>query len=145
MEIPKDERQRTEPGGQRNRAASAERRKPQPEQTRRTAQQTPRQKRIGRDHLLQKSKEWVGQQNNSADHGKGELKTSREKFVRVPAEKKECGRGQSVQRKNLSFEEEATKQDRTHHRRPKTGNVQPGDGCIKKKKRNDERSRPSAR
>src|SRR6266705_6660892 len=92
---------------------------------------------ISRSHPESRS----ANKNDSADDRERKLKSGREKFVRVPAEKKKRRGGQTVERENFSFEEKTAKQNLAHNRGANAGNVQSGDRCIKKQKRNDERRR----
>src|SRR3989442_5053299 len=107
MKIPEDEWQRTNPGCERNGSSTAERFESNMHQTTRAAQQTAWQERIGCAPALQKSKKRISKQYDCAHHCERELKAGREKFVRIPAEKKERRRSETVEHKNFSVEKEA--------------------------------------
>src|SRR4029077_12273644 len=89
IEIPKHQRQRTEPCRKGNTGSAAEPFEASVQPTSRTTQQTSWQERIGGSPALQKSGKWIGKQNDGSNDCEGELKPCCKKFVRVPAEKKE--------------------------------------------------------
>jgi hypothetical protein len=66
-----------------------------------TAQQASRQKWIGRAPAAKEIEDRIRQQNDGSDDRERELKSGGEKFVCVPAEKKERRCGQTVEQKNF--------------------------------------------
>src|SRR6266480_3949161 len=104
VKIPKHQRQRTEPCCEGNAGSATKPFKGSVHPTSRATQEASWKERIGGRPALQKFRKWIGQQYDGANDREGELKTCRKKFVRVPAEEKECRRSEAVEDENLALE-----------------------------------------
>ena len=105
IEIPKHQRQRTEPCREGNTGSAAEPFEASVQPTSRTAQQASRQERIGSGPALQKSGKWIGKQYDGPHDCERQLKTRRKKLVRFPAKEKESRRSETIEDENFAFKE----------------------------------------
>src|SRR5882672_10361896 len=111
VEVPKNQRQRTNPCRKRHRCATAKPFIAGVNPSAWTAYQALRQKRIRSRTPLEKSEERVGQQHNCANYSEGKLEPGGKQFVCIPAqnEKRRCR--EAVWQKYSSFEEVAADED----------------------------------
>src|ERR1700674_107287 len=112
--IPKHERQRTNPGRERNGAGS---RHPQERAMKKTAagiKQTARQKRIGCEKAAEKSESGIGQKHDGRHDRERKLESDREKLVRFPAKDQGRRGGEAVERENFSFHQKSGEQHAAH-------------------------------